>query len=91
MCRFYRTVFRLNVPIYSSQGLWSGVSKHTRLQYGISDPGGPEFVAYRKPVVMFRRTGGLALTGRSARMTTSIKKSLTERCGVGTLVDGTGG
>ena len=55
--------------------------KQTRLQYGISDPGVPELVAYRKPVVTFRRTGGLALTGWSARMTTSIKKSLTERYG----------
>ena len=44
----------------SSQGLRSGVSKHTRLQHGISDPGVPELVAYRKPVATFRRTGGLA-------------------------------
>ena len=69
------------VPIYSPQGLLSGVSKHTRLQYVISDPGLLELVAYRKPVVTFRRAGGLALTGWSARMTSSIKKSLTERYG----------
>ena len=60
-------------PYLPPQELRSGVSKHTRLQYGISDPGVPELVAYRKPVVTFRRTGGLALTGWSARMTTSIK------------------
>ena len=29
----------VNVPIYSPQGLRSDVSKHTRLQYGNSDPG----------------------------------------------------
>ena len=62
-----------NVTIYSPQGQRSGVSKHTRLQYGISDPGVPEFVAYRKPVVTFRRAGELALTAWSARMTTSIR------------------
>ena len=34
-----------NVPISFPQGLRSGVSEHTRLQYGISDPGVPELVS----------------------------------------------
>ena len=62
-----------NVPIYSPQGQQSGVSKHTRLQYVISDPGVLELVAYRKLVVTFRRAGGLSLTGWSARMSSSIR------------------
>ena len=61
------------MSLSTPQWLRSGVSKHTWLQYEISDPGVPELVAYRKPVVTYRRAGGLALTGWSARMTTSIK------------------
>ena len=59
--------------VLSPQRLQPGVSKYTRLHYGICDPGVPEFVAYRKSVSMSRRTGGLALTGWSARMSISIK------------------
>ena len=55
------------------QGLRSSVLKHSRLQYGLSDPGVPKLVVYRKPVVMFHGSGGLALTGWSARLITSIK------------------
>ena len=62
-------------PYLPSQELRSGVSKHTRLQYGVSDPGLPELVAYCMPVVTLLRTGELALTGWSARMTTSIKNA----------------
>ena len=74
--RLRRTGFILTVPIhYIPQGLRSGVSKFTRLQHGFSDPGMPELVSYRKPVVTFRRTGGLALTGWSARITISINNA----------------
>ena len=79
--RIRRALVKHRIPIYlrnTLQGLQPGVSKYTRLQYGINDPGVLELVAYLKPMVMSRRTGGLALTVWSARMTTFIKKSLTE-------------
>ena len=43
------------------------------LQYGISGPEEPELSSHRRPVVMSRRSGGLALIGWSARVITSIK------------------
>ena len=95
--RIRRTLVKHRIPMYlrnTLQGLQPGVSKYNRLQYGINDPGVPELVAYLKPVVMSRRTGGLALTGWFARMTTFIKKSLTERYGARCRhppVDTTGG
>ena len=49
-----------NVPIYSPQGLQTGLFL---LQYGFSTPEVPELSSHRRPVVMFRRSGGLALTG----------------------------
>ena len=42
---------------------------------GISVPGVPELIAYRKPVVMSHRNGGLALTGWSVKVITSIKNA----------------
>ena len=48
------------VPIYSPQGLQTGLFL---LQYGFSTPEVPELSSHRRPVVMFRRSGGLALTG----------------------------
>lgn len=71
-CRHVKSLSRI-VHIYSLQGLRSSVLKHSRLLYGLSDPGVPKLVVYRKPVVMFLGSGGLALTGWSARLITSIK------------------
>ena len=55
------------------QGLETGLFL---LQYGNSAPEVPELSSYRKPGVMFRRSGGLALTGDNL-----YKKSLTESSG----------
>ena len=52
-----------SVPIYFPQGVGSSVLKHSRMQYGLSDPRVPKLVVYRKPVVMYHGSRGLALTG----------------------------
>lgn len=57
---------------------WGRLCENSRLQYGLSDPGVLELVTYRKPVVMFHGSEGLALIGGLREGDNLYKKSLTE-------------